>query len=64
VRAKIYTINGFSAHAGQTELIDWRRRVGAKRTFLTHGEAPAMDALAKKLDGDVACPQRGDAFEI
>jgi metallo-beta-lactamase family protein len=64
VRAKIYTINGFSAHAGQAELVDWRSRVAAKRTFLTHGEPPAMDALAKKLGGDVTCPQRGEAFEI
>jgi metallo-beta-lactamase family protein len=64
VRAKIYTINGFSAHAGQTELIDWRARVGAKRTFLTHGEPPAMTALAAKLGGEVVCPRLGEAFEI
>ena len=28
VRAKVHTINGFSAHAGRRDLIDWRERVG------------------------------------
>jgi len=64
VRAKIHTINGFSAHADQSELIAWRGRVGAKRTFLTHGEPPAMAALAAKLGGDVVCPKLGDAVEV
>jgi metallo-beta-lactamase family protein len=64
VRAKIYTINGFSAHADQSELIAWRERVGAKRTFLTHGEPPAMAALAEKLDGAISCPKLGEAVEL
>src|ERR1019366_2691210 len=36
VRARIYTINGFSAHADQSELLAWQKQTGAKRTFLVH----------------------------
>jgi metallo-beta-lactamase family protein len=50
VRARIHTINGFSAHAGQKDLIEWHNRTGRpKTTFLVHGEHQAMEALAAKL---------------
>ena len=64
VRAKIHTINGFSAHADQAELVAWHGRVRPKRTFLTHGETPAMTALAAKLGGVVVCPDLGEEFEV
>lgn len=40
VRANIRTLGGFSAHAGQTELVQWFQPLsGSKpRTVLTHGE--------------------------
>jgi metallo-beta-lactamase family protein len=39
VRAKIHTINGFSAHADQRELLEWMNRFDAlDRIFLIHGE--------------------------
>ena len=38
VRALIQTINGFSAHADQAELLAWQELTSAKRTFLVHGE--------------------------
>uniref|UniRef100_A0A7C4AIY4 MBL fold metallo-hydrolase n=1 Tax=Thermodesulfovibrio aggregans TaxID=86166 RepID=A0A7C4AIY4_9BACT len=48
VRAKIYTIGGFSAHADQQELLQW---IGAIKTkpeiFLLHGE-PEIIGLFKK----------------
>ena len=51
VRARIHTINGFSAHAGRSELIAWHAATGRPPvTFLVHGEAEAMAALADGLD--------------
>ncbi|MEO1959043.1 MAG: MBL fold metallo-hydrolase [Nautiliaceae bacterium] len=39
VRAKIYTINGFSAHADQRELIEWIKKFKKlNKIFLIHGE--------------------------
>ncbi len=64
VRAKIHTINGFSAHADQAELVAWHARTGAKRTFLTHGEPAAMQALAAKLPGQVKMPALGESVEL
>jgi metallo-beta-lactamase family protein len=50
VRAQIHTINGFSAHADQHELLAWHDRIGGKQTtFLVHGEVPAMSALSQRL---------------
>ena len=46
VRARIYTINGFSAHADQAELLAWQKQTGAKRTFLVHGEEDTMQQFA------------------
>jgi metallo-beta-lactamase family protein len=51
VRAKIHTLGGFSAHAGQTELLEWYHHMGAEKpvTILTHGEKASRDALAVKI---------------
>jgi metallo-beta-lactamase family protein len=39
VRSKIYTINGFSAHADQRELIEWMKEYKKlDKIFLIHGE--------------------------
>ena len=48
VRAQVHNLDGFSAHAGQSELLDWLSGVGpAKpRIVLTHGEDDARAALA------------------
>ena len=65
VRARIYTINGFSAHADQAELLSWHNRTGARRTFLTHGEPGAMEALRHKLGDElVVMPKQGDIFDL
>jgi len=51
VHASVHTINGFSAHADQAELLAWHRHTGAARTFLVHGEPGAMQAFAARLQG-------------
>jgi metallo-beta-lactamase family protein len=49
VNAHIHTLNGFSAHAGQTDLLHWFQPLAAPkpRVFLTHGEAKGREPLAK-----------------
>jgi metallo-beta-lactamase family protein len=64
VRARIYTINGFSAHAGQTELVAWHKAAAPARTFLVHGEEEAMAALAGLLPGPVEQPELAQAFVL
>jgi metallo-beta-lactamase family protein len=48
VRARIFTINGFSAHAGQNQLLDWfsHFKPGNLKLFLIHGEYTAQQQLA------------------
>jgi metallo-beta-lactamase family protein len=51
VHASIHTINGFSAHADQAELLAWHRQAGSPgRTFLVHGEEQAMLHFAGLLE--------------
>lgn len=50
VKAKIHTLGGFSAHAGQSQLLDWAS--GFKqhpRFYLVHGETDALQALQKVM---------------
>jgi metallo-beta-lactamase family protein len=51
VKAKVHTLGGFSAHAGQTDLMDWFNSLApAKpRVVLTHGEDGPREALAKLI---------------
>jgi metallo-beta-lactamase family protein len=49
VRARVYTINGFSAHADQRDLLRWQEQTGAKRTFLVHGDPEVMKRFATQL---------------
>ena len=52
VRAKIYTVNGFSAHADRDELRSWHEQTGKPaRTFLVHGELKSMQSFARHLKG-------------
>ena len=67
VKARIETLGGLSAHAGQAELLGW---IGGfqppPRTLLVHGEPRAQDVLADKLwHGQqlrVEIPARGDSI--
>lgn len=48
IAAKIFTIGGFSAHAGQTEILQWLKTFDSKGTkvILVHGEVRALDTLS------------------
>jgi len=57
VKSRIETLNGFSAHADQTELIQWLLAIqGEPRVMLIHGELSSLDALSMKLWHDHKLP--------
>lgn len=68
VRAQIHTLGGFSAHAGQTELLDWAASFRGKPVFhLVHGESPARAALAQAMHArgmDARIPEFEDTVEL
>ena len=66
VRASIHTINGFSAHADQAELLAWHGHIGApQRTFLVHGENGAMRQFATRLTQTaIEMPKLHQEFEL
>jgi metallo-beta-lactamase family protein len=51
VKAKIYTINGFSAHAGQSQILQWLSHFEKKtmEVILVHGEYAAQQVLADRI---------------
>lgn len=49
VNARVATINGFSAHADQDDLLWWLEGTGSARIYMVHGEPPVMDAFAAVL---------------
>ena len=53
VKAKIHTLGGFSAHAGQTDLLRWFDTLAPSkpRVVLTHGEDRPRQAFAKLITG-------------
>ena len=70
VKAKVHTLGGFSAHAGQSELLKWFSTVAAQRprVFLTHGEDRARTALAERLQTlhglTASLPALGEKLEV
>jgi metallo-beta-lactamase family protein len=65
VRARIHTMNGFSAHADQAELLKWHGHTVAARTFLTHGEEDVMQAFASRLSKtQVQMPTLNQSFDL
>ncbi|CDF82689.1 hypothetical protein PKB_1324 [Pseudomonas knackmussii B13] len=50
VKAKVHTLGGFSAHAGQSQLIQWVGHFENKpELYLIHGERTKMDVLQAAL---------------
>jgi len=70
VKAQIHTLGGFSAHAGQTDLLTWFSAIAPckPRVVLTHGEDEPRAALAQKIQQRfrLACelPEMGGVVEL
>lgn len=69
VKADIYTINGFSAHADQRELLYWASKAGKPKTiFLVHGDYErGMSGMQKELEKKgltVQCPSLHATVEL
>jgi metallo-beta-lactamase family protein len=70
VRAQIHTMGGFSAHAGQKDLLAWFEAIQASkpRLVLTHGEDRQREELAKLIRQryrlQAALPKEGDVIEL
>ncbi|MDH3624651.1 MAG: MBL fold metallo-hydrolase [Myxococcales bacterium] len=70
--AEVAVLNGFSAHAGQDDLIDYAERVreaGSLRTVaLVHGEDEPRNTLKELLEArgfpSVLTPKRGDRLRL
>lgn len=55
VRAKVFTIGGFSAHADQKDLMEWVGHFAESqpRVFIVHGEKTSSQALGDKIRNDL-----------
>ncbi len=70
VRAKVFTIGGFSAHAGQSDLLAW---VGNfqnpdMKVYVIHGEREASEVLAREVHNrfglKTVLPQMGETIDL
>ena len=70
VNANIYTIGGFSAHAGQSQILDWVSNFNnpKMKVFLVHGEYKAQQVLAellqKRFNLEVHIPDYMEEIEL
>ncbi|MCX5817591.1 MAG: MBL fold metallo-hydrolase [Proteobacteria bacterium] len=69
IRAKVYTIGGFSAHADQKELLEWLGTFTNKpKVFIVHGEESVCLEFEKivqeKLALETHVPHKGEELEI
>jgi metallo-beta-lactamase family protein len=71
VRARVETINGYSAHADRTGLLEYVRQVGPgrlKAAYVIHGEEASSLALAEGLRDlgvhQVAVPRPGESVSL
>lgn len=70
LNAEVRVMNGFSAHAGRSELLAFakRFRVPGRNIFLAHGEQTALESLQNGLrcDGlpDVTVLREGETVEV
>jgi metallo-beta-lactamase family protein len=55
VRAEVVQLDDLSAHADRGEIVDWLRgfEQPPRRTYITHGEPAAADALRRKIEREL-----------
>lgn len=70
VQAQIHTLNGFSAHADQHDLLYWLRSFGhsPKEVFITHGDQTNRTVFAElvrnELQLNAVIPEPGQEYEL
>jgi len=69
VKAKIYTINGFSSHADQAVLLDWLGEFEDKEVvYIVHGEPEIMEVFRDKINSELSVKshivEKGEAIYI
>ncbi|TGK38750.1 MBL fold metallo-hydrolase RNA specificity domain-containing protein [Leptospira andrefontaineae] len=70
VRCDVQNIDGLSAHADQTELINWLSKIKTppKEVFIVHGEEDASRILGNRIRNvygwETRIPERGEVFEF
>ncbi len=69
VKAQIHTLGGFSAHAGQSQLLDWVSHFDHHpELYLVHGELEKMQvlqqALRERLNWIASIPEPGEQIAI
>lgn len=69
VRARVYTINGFSAHADQSGLLEWLSSFTSRpEVFVVHGEENVAVGFAKLVEEKLGLvthvPHKDDEFDI
>lgn len=71
VRAEVSILTGLSAHADQTEILEWMGLAvsnGLRGAFITHGEPVASESLQRRLSHELgiraSIPTNGERFEL
>lgn len=69
IRAQVYAIGSYSAHADSIQLIDWISKIqGIKKIFLFHGERTQSEVfkntIGEKLKIDTEIPNLNDSYEV
>ncbi|MCC6301642.1 MAG: MBL fold metallo-hydrolase [Gammaproteobacteria bacterium] len=70
VKARIHTLGGFSAHAGQRQLLEWLRGFDSRhsKVYLVHGEPEKAEVLAGRILDDLGyqarIPRLGETIDL
>lgn len=69
VKAQVHTLGGFSAHAGQSQLLDWVKHFDHRpELYLVHGEVEKMkvlqQALHDRLQWTANIPEPGEQIAL